>query len=254
MKLVDPIRIAKGILVFTDGACSGNPGPGGWGAVVVLPQGEVVELGGRKEPTTNNEMEMAAILEALRFVKSKGFTEEVHLFSDSTYALRGIQSWIWGWRKNTWKNSEGQEVANRELWESLFKVVYGSPKLNIEWYYSRGHQGTPGNERCDQIAVAFSQKKYIQLYRGPLVGYPIPIHDLPEDGEMPEMRPQEPKKKAYSYLSMVGGIVYRHFDWASCERRVKGQSGAKFKKAESPEDEKNILSSWGVSDPSVVKE
>jgi ribonuclease HI len=120
--------------------------------------------------------------------------------------------------------------------------------------YSRGHVGTPGNERCDEIAVCFSQKKWVELYEGKLLSYSVPIYDVPDDCELPEMRPKEAKKVAYSYLSVVGGSVCRHKDWASCERRVKGQSGAKFKKAMSAEAEPEILKEWGLSPKVEIKD
>ena len=124
----------------------------------------------------------------------------------------------------------------------------------MQWKYSRGHIGIPGNERCDEIAVRFSKGQWADLYEGPLLKYPISIYDTPEDAELPEMRPKEVKVAAYSYLSFVGNEVYRHKDWASCERRVKGQSGAKFKKALSAEDEKIILKLWGLADSILIKE
>jgi ribonuclease HI len=233
-----------GILIFTDGACSGNPGPGGWAAVVAFPGGEIKELGGGKDQTTNNEMELLAVLKALQEIRSR--PEAVTVYSDSTYVIRGITQWIWGWRKKGWKNAEGEDVSHRALWEELARVVSArKAEAQIQWKYSRGHRGTPGNERCDEIAVAFSQKKWISLYRGSLLQYPIAIYDLPADEPLPEMKPKQEKKPAYCYLSLLGGVVERHADWASCERRVKGQSGAKFKKAMSPEDEKEILKSWG---------
>lgn len=241
------------ILIFTDGACSGNPGPGGWGAVIATPDGQVQELGGRSDATTNNEMEMTATVEALR--KVRDLKEPVTLYTDSTYVIRGITQWIWGWLKNGWKTSEGKEVSNRDLWKEILNLTQARKQSGpVKWLYSRGHVGTPGNERCDEIAVAFSQKKWVELYRGPLIKYPIAIYDVPEDSALPEMRPKAEKKPAHSYLSNVGGIVQRHRDWASCERRVKGQSGAKFKKAMSAEDESAILKSWGLSDQSVIKE
>lgn len=241
------------ILVFTDGACSGNPGPGGWAAIVATPDGKVKELGGAQSETTNNQMEMLACIKALQFLKST--PGEVYLYTDSTYVIRGITQWIWGWRKRGWKNAEGGEVSNRDLWEALFGSVMDRGTGNkIHWKYSRGHVGTPGNERCDEIAVAFSQGKWISLYEGSLLQYSVAIYDVPEDSSLPEMRPKEAKKPAYSYLSVLGGIVYRHSDWASCEKRVKGQSGAKFKKAMTAEDEKSILKEWGFSDSTVIKE
>lgn len=253
MELIIEAQWKNSILIFTDGACSGNPGPGGWAAVIAFPEGEVRELGGPKDQTTNNEMELSAAIRALKSITSR--EEPVTLYTDSTYVIRGITQWIWGWKKNAWKNAEGEDVRNREHWEELSRLVSARKgESKVEWKYSRGHIGTPGNERCDEIAVAFSQKKWIDLYEGPLLQYPIAIYDVPEDSTLPEMKPKQEKKAAYSYLSLLGGSVCRHRDWGSCERRVKGQSGAKFKKAMSPAEEKEILQSWGLSPSTEIKE
>jgi ribonuclease HI len=245
------------VLVFTDGACSGNPGPGGWGAIVALPNGEVTELGDGHHATTNNRMELAGTIAAIRFInKQKKFANTpIDLYTDSTYVIRGITQWIWGWKKKGWLNAEGQEVLNRDMWEELSKVVSARGEGGkINWLYSRGHVGTPGNERCDEIAVAFSKKKSIELYEGPLLSYRVAVYDIPEDSSLPEMRPKTEKKVAHSYLSLLGGEVYRHRDWGSCERRVKGKSGAKFKKAMAASDESKILAEWGLSEKTAIKE
>ncbi len=241
------------ILIFTDGACSGNPGPGGWGAVIATPDGNVLELGGGKDHTTNNEMELLATIESLRKIRTLKLP--ILLYTDSTYVIRGITQWIWGWKKKGWKTAEGKEVSHQDLWQTLLDLTLARKNENpIQWLYSRGHVGTPGNERCDVIAVAYSQKKWVELYKGSLLKYDIAIYDLPEDGSLPEMRPKQEKKVAYSYLSCLGGVVYRHKEWSSCERRVKGQSGARFKKAMSASEEKEILKDWGFSDSAEVKE
>jgi ribonuclease HI len=241
------------VLIFTDGACSGNPGPGGWGAIIATPDGEIREMGGADKATTNNRMELTGAIASLHAArKIKG---QVDLFTDSTYVIRGITQWIWGWKKNGWKNGEGGEVSNRDLWEDLASVVAErGAKDKINWLYSRGHAGTPGNERCDEIAVGFSKGKWVELYEGPLLKYPVAVYDLPEDTTLPEMKPKTEKKVAYSYLSYLSGEVQRHPDWPSCERRVKGRSGAKFKKAMSAQDEISILTEWGLpADLSRVK-
>lgn len=240
----------KSIVIYTDGACSGNPGPGGWASIVAFPEGHVRELGGKEAPTTNNQMELMGTIRALELIKDRD--EPVVIFTDSTYVIRGITQWVWGWKKRGWKNAEGQEVLNRDLWERLHRLVLARKEGKVEWKYIRGHTGNPGNERCDEIAVQFSKGRWIELYDGPLVGYGVAIHDFPEDVPLPEMRPKVEKKAAYSYLSNVNGETMRHRDWASCEKRVKGQSGAKFKKAGTPAEEAGILSDWGV-DPSRVK-
>jgi ribonuclease HI len=239
-------------LIFTDGACSGNPGPGGWAAIVAHQSGTVKEIGGGADQTTNNRMELLATIKALEVIQDK--PGKVAFFTDSTYVIRGITQWIWGWKKKNWFNAEGKEVLNRDLWEWLHSLVMGRKTENaIEWYYSRGHVGTPGNERCDEIAVQFSQGRKAQLYDGSLLKYSIAVYDLPADVTLPEMRPKQEKKVAHSYLSLLGGTVQRHSDWASCERRVKGQSGAKFKKAMAVGDEAKILQEWGLSG-AVIKE
>ena len=236
------------ILVFADGACSGNPGPGGWGAIAVLPEGLIIELGGSRSETTNNQMEITGALRALdRLRETPG---DIEFFTDSVYLIKGITQWIWGWRKNGWKTAEGAEVSNQELWRQLSAVLGERrkrfPDSKVDWKWVRGHSGVPGNERADQIAVSFTQGHRPRLYEGPLLGYGVAIHDIPENTDVPELRPRAEKTAAHSYLSLVGGTPMRHRTWAECERRVKGQSGAKFKKAASEADESTILRAWGL--------
>lgn len=243
----------KSTIIFTDGACTGNPGPGGWAAIITTPDGLVRELGGKNPVTTNNRMEMMGALQALRALPAP-YPYPVVLYTDSTYVIRGITQWIWGWRSRGWKNAEGKEVSNRDLWEEMSRELQRLKPTVIDWKYVRGHTGVPGNERCDEIAVAFSTGKWVDLYEGPLLQYEVAIHDLPEDQPLPEMRPREKKAPAHSYLSYFGGVVMRHPNWADCERRVKGQSGAKFKKAMSEQDETEILKSWSLNPEKTVIE
>lgn len=241
------------IVIFSDGACSGNPGPGGWGSVVLDLEDQVQELGGSDPSTTNNRMEMMAAIEALRFVST--MKAPIHFYTDSTYLIRGITQWIWGWKKKGWKTAEGGEVSNRDLWEEISQLVQlRGIQGKIEWKYSRGHVGTPGNERCDRIAVAFSKNDYVNLYSGSLDSYSVDLLQVPNDTALPEMRQAGEKKEAFSYLSNLGGLVYRHKTWPSCQARVSGKSGAKFKKATSAADEAEILKSWGLSPQTVIKE
>lgn len=249
------------IIVFADGACSGNPGPGGWAAIIVMPVApkarqdapldlKVVELGGREALTTNNKMELTAVGKALRFLE--GVEGPVHVHTDSVYVINGITKWIWGWQKKGWKTAEGEDVANVEFWKRLQAILIKRGKEHpVEWKYVRGHSGIPGNERCDEIAVKFSKGEYVELYQGPLLKYDVAIHDIPENTDVPEPRAREAKKEAYSYLSMVGGTARRHKTWNECERYVKGVSGAKFKKTTSAAEEAQILSSWGVAEKDV---
>jgi ribonuclease HI len=116
----------------------------------------------------------------------------------------------------------------------------------LEWKWVRGHTGVPGNERCDEIAVDFANGKRPSLFDGNLLHYSYAVTDLPPDQEVPEVRSSQPKPPAFSYLSLLGGEVFRHRTWGSCELRVKGRSGAKFKKAVSADDERKILKGWGL--------
>jgi ribonuclease HI len=241
------------VLIFTDGACSGNPGPGGWASIVALPDGTVHELGGGNKETTNNRMEMAATIRALAMLEA-GEARPIILYTDSTYVIRGITQWIFGWRSRGWKNAEGKDVANRDLWESLLQEVMRLKPSVIDWKYVRGHAGFPGNERCDEIAVSFSKSKPETLYVGPRDGYFVDLTDLPIDQALPEPKSsggaRATKDSASSgptvYLSYHNGVVMRHATWAACERHVKGQSNAKFKKAKSPQEEREILAGWGL--------
>ena len=236
------------LLVFTDGAAKGNPGPGGWGVVIATPDGRVSELGGGARHTTNNQMELTAAIEALHHLR--GTEERVALHTDSTYVIRGITEWIHGWRRRGWMTADGKPVLNRDLWERLSALVAERGRGAVEWRYVRGHAAIPGNERADEIAVSYAAGDPSGLYDGPLRGYPIAVHDVPDDTALPPRKSGSAaaaKPAPYSYLSLVNGQPARHTTWADCERRVKGVSGARFKKAMSPDDEADILAAWGCT-------
>jgi ribonuclease HI len=247
-------------LVFADGACSGNPGPGGWGTIIVTPDGMVTELGGHEPETTNNRMELTAVGKALRHLEGK--PGPLHIYTDSTYVINGITRWAFGWSRRGWKTAEGGEVANTIYWKRLMallaqrKEALPPEAAVVEWKYVRGHTGVPGNERVDEIAVAYSKGRSARLYVGPLAGYGVAIHDLPENTSLPEEKPKqrEAAAKAYSYLSEVGRTVKRHATWAACERRVKGVPGARFKKTRSAQDEAKVLEEWGFKAQDVQSE
>jgi ribonuclease HI len=239
-------------VVFADGAAKGNPGPGGWGAIVVTSAGDVTELGGGEPHTTNNRMELTAVIEALRRLGPG--PDGLHVYTDSTYVIRGIREWIHGWRRRGWKTAQGGEVLNRDLWDALAAADAAHRAAGpVVWHYVRGHTGVPGNERVDEIADGWATGHRPRLYHGPLVRYRVAVLDLPDDTRVPARKPGAPsggrKAAAYSYLSLVDGRVERHPTWAECERRVKGRSGARFKKATSAADEAAILRSWGVAAP-----
>jgi ribonuclease HI len=236
------------IFVFTDGAAKGNPGPGGWGAIIATPDGRVRELGGRAAHATNNQMELTAVIEALRHLRRT--SERIALYADSTYVIHGITEWVHGWRRRGWTTAQGQPVLNRDLWEDLLTLVSERGRGGITWHYVPGHAAVPGNERADAIACAFASGKRPALHDGPLIGYPVALYDLPDDTALPARRAgaaAPTKQPAYSYLSLVNGQPARHATWAECERRVKGVSGARYKKAMSAADESAILAAWGCS-------
>jgi len=147
--------------IYTDGSCPENPGPGGWAVVVEFDGDKVFERGGaERDDTTNNRMELQAAIEALKVVKLSKQTSSVDVITDSQYVKKGITEWIEKWKWKNWKTSSNKDVTNRDLWEILDKL---NSETNIEWKHVRGHQGVEGNERCDEIAGAFSADEPIEL-------------------------------------------------------------------------------------------
>lgn len=135
----------KRIEAFTDGACKGNPGPGGWGVVLRMGQHEK-ELSGHEAQTTNNRMELTAVIRALDALKEPC---HVALHTDSRYVIDGITKWIFGWQKNGWINSQKKPVLNADLWQQLLE---SRRRHRIDWIWVKGHDGHPENERADRLA------------------------------------------------------------------------------------------------------
>ncbi len=133
------------VIIHTDGACSGNPGPGGWGAVLQY-NGHVKELKGGAKQTTNNRMELTAAIEALNFLTRSC---EVDMFTDSKYVKDGLTSWIYNWKKNGWKTAAKKPVKNAELWQKLDQAV---ERHAITWHWVKGHAGDEMNEKADALA------------------------------------------------------------------------------------------------------
>ena len=133
--------------VYTDGGCSGNPGPGGW-AYVILERDHRKTVSGGKDYTTNNRMELTAVLEALKGISSheRGKLEKIRIFTDSQYVQKGMTVWIIGWLRNGWKTSSKKPVKNRDLWMDLHAIA---ATLNLEWHWLKGHAGHELNELCD---------------------------------------------------------------------------------------------------------
>lgn len=197
--MTDSLQIQS---IYTDGACSGNPGSGGWGVVVYLSDRSVHELGGMEPQTTNNRMEMQAAIAALKFWAESGQSHPIALYTDSEYLIKGITQWLKGWKRKGWKTAAGKPVLNQDLWELLDTL--NSPK--IRWEHVRGHAGNEGNERCDTIARSFSRGQTPSLkqrsfeQQGETSSYTVPDKELQStsvaccpltsDSEMTEVTPQ----------------------------------------------------------------
>jgi len=141
------------VVLYGDGSCSGNPGPGGWAAILVSPgSGREVVLSGGDPATTNNRMELTAVLEGLRRLKRPS---KVRVVTDSRYIVDGMTGWIHGWKSNGWRTAARKPVKNRDLWEELDRL---SAIHRVEWEWTEGHAGHAENERCDELAVEETRK------------------------------------------------------------------------------------------------
>ena len=147
------------VAAATDGACSGNPGPGGWGGLLRFEDGSVEEFGGHDPATTNNRMELQAALELLQRLKDLPRHPDLTLRTDSKYLIDGLGSWIKGWKRKGWKTAAGKPVLNQDLWKALDAARLDDVPLA----YVKGHSGDPDNDRVDRIAVAFSQGRLMDL-------------------------------------------------------------------------------------------
>lgn len=153
--------MSKTLEIYTDGSSLGNPGPGGWGTLIIkneeLGIKNDVELGGGEKNTTNNRMELQAAIEALKYV-IKEKVSEVTIYADSAYVLNGITSWIHGWEKNGWKTANKKPVMNKEIWQELISLVREfNGKIN--WQKVKGHSGHVYNDKADEIATSYAAKQ-----------------------------------------------------------------------------------------------
>lgn len=236
------MNMKQKVIIYTDGASSGNPGPGGWAAVVKR-EGKVSELGDSEEKTTNNRMEMSAAIGALSKTEPG---DEINLYTDSQYLINGITKWVFGWQKNNWKTKTGDDVLNKDLWQVLADL---DRDRIINWVAVSGHAGVALNNRVDEIAVAFSKSVSGEspepiLFSGEAGKYQFEVKE-PTSDEMASKKTNERKgKKAFSYLSMVDGKIEKHKIWDECKARVDGVAGAKFRKSLDAEDEAIIIRDW----------
>ena len=148
------------IIIYTDGAARGNPGPAGWGSVFLKNNSVFLELGGRSDHATNNQMERMAAIEGLKYLQQNMPKSSVKIYADSKYVILGITEWIFGWQKNNWRNAAKKPVVNRELWEELFGLAQA---LKPSWEYVKGHNGDKWNDRADEIATSFADNAPVKL-------------------------------------------------------------------------------------------
>jgi ribonuclease HI len=229
-------------LIYTDGASSGNPGPGGYAAVVTDGK-HVWEVGDYEEKTTNNRMELKAAIEGL---KKTEVGDSVKIITDSTYMVKGITEWINGWIANGWVTKGKVQVLNKDLWQELYALV---EDRNVDWRIVKGHASTAGNNRVDMLATTFASEVVPHLYNGPKSEYKIDLTEPTEEQvvtDKKEFKKASKNTKAFSYLSLIDGKLEKHKNWVECEKRVKGRAGAKFRKSVSAEDELDIIKSWGL--------
>jgi ribonuclease HI len=175
-----PVRV---VAAACDGACSGNPGPGGWGALLRFEDGSVRELGGADRATTNNRMELTAALALLELLRDLPRHPELVIRTDSRYLIDGLHKWMAGWKRKGWRTASGGAVLNRDLWEQLDRARL--PGLSL--LHVRGHSGDPDNDRCDAIAVAFSRGQRPALADGEA---PAP-GTAPVPAAQPEQQPDQ---------------------------------------------------------------
>ena len=146
--MIEQDMALNNVVIYTDGACKGNPGPGGWGVLLRSPDGSERELFGGERETTNNRMEMMAVIQALSALKRPC---DVTLHLDSQYVLKGMTEWLAGWKSRGWKTAAKQPVKNDDLWQQLDQLVTTAGH-QIDWRWVKGHAGDPGNERADGLA------------------------------------------------------------------------------------------------------
>ncbi len=226
----------KEVTIYCDGSSIGNPGPGGWGAVVA-DGARAKELGGYDAKTTNNRMELTAAIESLRILKT---ASSVTIHTDSSYVINGVTKWVRGWVRNGWMTKEKKDVLNRDLWEELVTL---SEKHEVTWKHVKGHSGIQLNERADMIANGCARKEKVELFSGSLAKYKTVLAGMPKARVVSTSKSSKKTGPAYSYVSVLNGKVMTHKTWAECEARVKGKS-AKFKKVFSKEEEAALTESW----------
>lgn len=251
MQQKNVIKNEYDIIIYTDGSSLGNPGRGGYGAVIVFQgKNKVIELGEFSPMTTNNKMELTAIIRSLQLLGKEKVSSDatVVIHTDSSYAINGITKWIHGWKNKDWVTSTKTPVLNSDLWQELDQVR--SLFTNITYDHVRGHVGIFGNERCDVIATSFANGTPVALCNGTLDQYDERIlitspsvSPSKKSGSSVSQKKSSSKEKPYSYVSFVNGTVATHTSWDDCKKRVHGKP-AKYQKVFSKEEEILLINTW----------
>jgi ribonuclease HI len=214
-------------VAYTDGACLGNPGPGGWGVRILYPDGTVAEYGGAAIAlTTNNQI----------------------VVTDSRYVIDGVTQWIHGWRRRNWLTASNTPVKNRQLWIRLDDLNH----RGVRWQHVRGHSGDPDNERVDDIARGFAQGTRPVLFKGRIGDDADPVQaylDAASTPAVPQVNRQKTSNRVFDkprYVSIVHGQVTLDNEWALCSARVRGVSGALYKKVRNAEELAVFCAKHGV--------
>lgn len=229
------------MVVYGDGACSGNPGPGGWAFLLVdIKNSRVIEKSGGETRTTNNRMELMALVQTLEellvdFPKE----DKVEFYWDSSYVVNGFNQWLFNWSKRDFTKADGSEISNLDLWKQIWALKLKLPSLKMTQV--PGHSGLPGNERVDELSVAQAKNLDCPPFIGSLSDYPIDLADLTSPHG--DVSSNEPQKRYPAYLSLIAGTLTRHVTWDECKAHVHGKS-AKFKKVKNPIEENQILKAW----------
>jgi ribonuclease HI len=238
------------LIIYTDGASRGNPGKGGWAAVILA--GEYgMEIAGNVDHATNNQMELAGVEAVLSDSGALAWQGPVIIHSDSMYVINGLTKWAKGWERNGWITSAKTPVENKAQWQNLLALMkeYGN-RLSIEKV--KGHAGDLYNERCDELAVEAALGKKLRLFSGTIADYKVFLEENgynESDMKTKKVSPSKSKsdKPAYSYVSIVNGVAHADKTWAACEKRVKGAKGAKYKKVFSKSEETDLIQDYTLA-------
>jgi ribonuclease HI len=239
-----------GPLAYTDGACLGNPGPGGWGVRILYADGTVCELGGKAAATTNNRMELQAAIAALQVLHAR---PQVAIFTDSRYVIDGLTKWLPTWRRRDWVTSTNTPVKNRDLWQTLESLHHSG----VRWQHVYGHRGDPNNERVDTIARACAAGTCPALFCGqsgapddPVVASTAPALPMQSASETSaRLQVPAPASGQAYYVSIVHGTAALDTNWPACAARVRGVSGARYRKVRTPEELAAFCTAHGIEPP-----